>query len=91
WADIAIGATSEHLRGADTGVAYLVRGPFAGSIDLAGADGILHGLASRDALGAGIAIDGDADGDGNADVLLGAPGNDENGAESGVAYLFLGI
>ncbi|MBM4367335.1 MAG: FG-GAP repeat protein [Deltaproteobacteria bacterium] len=91
WAEVAIGATSENLRGADTGAVYLVRGPFSGSIDLADADGLLHGLATRDTLGASMAIDGDANGDGNADVLVGAPGNDDNGAESGAAYLFYGI
>ena len=91
WAELAIGATGENLRGADTGAAYLVRGPFSGSVDLADADGLLHGLVTRDTLGTSLALDGDANGDGNADFLLGAPGNDDNGAEAGAAYLFYGI
>ena len=42
--------------------------------------------------GFGVWVDGsrDVDGDGMADVLVGAPWNDGNGDESGRAYVFLG-
>lgn len=48
-----------------------------------------HG-APLEGVGASIAAVGDVDGDGAADVLVGAPGNGTNGAASGAAYLMYG-
>lgn len=60
-----------------------------------GADGstllTLHGEANGDFFGSAVADAGDVDGDGHADVLVGAENNDASGAESGRAYVFSGV
>jgi hypothetical protein len=50
----------------------------------------LRGEASGDALGYAVADAGDVNGDGASDVLVGAPGADVGGANSGAAYVFSG-
>jgi hypothetical protein len=47
----------------------------------------LVGEASGDRAGSAIAFAGDVDGDGYADILVGAPGSDKGGADSGAVYL----
>lgn len=59
-----------------------------------GADGrLLHtleGVADGDFFGWAVSSAGDQDGDGHADVLVGAPFADEGGTDSGRAYVFSG-
>lgn len=50
----------------------------------------LRSGAMDDRFGFSIAIDGDADGDGHADVLVGAPNADLGGTDSGSVYVLLG-
>ena len=50
----------------------------------------LSGVAVRGHFGAAVASAGDVDGDGHADVLVGAPCADGSGAESGAAYVISG-
>ncbi|MBI5503061.1 MAG: FG-GAP repeat protein [Deltaproteobacteria bacterium] len=51
----------------------------------------LAGAAAGDAFGSAVGGDGiDVNGDGFADVLVGAPASDAAGSDSGRAYLFLG-
>jgi hypothetical protein len=61
-----------------------------GSVDLRRADLELVGASPRELAGYGVASAGDLDGDGRADVLVGAPGNAENGRTSGAAYILYG-
>ena len=72
------------------GVAYLVLGPPAGRLELEAADAIFLGEEQGDRAGLAVAGAGDVDGDGHADLLVGAPRNDEGGANAGAAYLVLG-
>jgi hypothetical protein len=54
---------------------------------------LLHtfeGVAAGDFFGGSVAGAGDVDRDGRADVLVGAPGSDAGGANSGQAYVFSG-
>ena len=51
----------------------------------------LEGEAPGDLFGFAVASAGDIDGDGRADVLVGAPGNDANGRDAGRAYVFAGL
>lgn len=81
--DLAIGAFGE---GADPDGVYVVTGPASGTIGLAYADARLTGTDPDDAAGTSVAAAGDVDGDGYADVLVGAP--DE--AEGGAAWLWTG-
>jgi hypothetical protein len=62
---------------------YVARGPLADTTDLAAADAILEGEFTADEFGYGLAS-GDLDGDGNDDLLVGAPSHDH---QTGVAYL----
>jgi hypothetical protein len=62
---------------------YVAQGPLADTTDLAAADAILEGEFLADEFGYGLGS-GDLDGDGNDDLLIGAPSHD---SRSGVAYL----
>ncbi len=88
--DLLVGAPDEATGGSGAGAAYLLQGPVRRSRYLSSADAKVVGGAADDALGSAVAGAGDVDGDGLADVILGAPGNDDGGADAGAAYLFLG-
>ena len=51
---------------------------------------VLQGEAAGDALGAAVGGGGDLNADGSSDVVVGAPGADANGTDSGQAYLLFG-
>jgi hypothetical protein len=53
-------------------------------------DGLLYGEVYGDYSGFSISFAGDVDGDGSADVLVGAPNNADTAADSGSVYLFYG-
>ena len=94
--DILIGAPGNDLAGVDAGKAYLMLArtlPPGGIgqhiISLGNADYVF--LGEREGDRAGFAgASGDIDGDGKADILIGAPGNDDGGEDAGKLYLFLG-
>ena len=71
------------------GVSYLVLGPVTGTLSLARADARLLGERGDD-WAASVARGGDVNGDGHDDILVGALGNREGGADAGAAYLVLG-
>ena len=73
-----------------TGMAYLFRGPVTGVLDVGSADLALQGEAEGDRAGAAVAAAGDVDGDGLADLLVGAPKSDSFEINAGIAYLMLG-
>ena len=89
--DIVIGAWGENSGGAAAGAAYLWRGPLSGAYSLADADGKLVGQHSDALLGSSVSINGDADGDGFSDVLVGSPGGEAAGFQAGAAWLFYGM
>ena len=81
--DILIGAN-------DAG--YLILASSLGAvdtIDLAAADYAFTAENTNDYAGNSVASAGDSDGDGLADLLIGAWGNSENGSQAGKAYLLL--
>jgi len=57
--------------------------------DLAGADYSFTGEAAGDYAGVSVAGPGDVDGDGLADVLVGAQGSDQQDTDAGQVYLVL--
>jgi hypothetical protein len=67
----------------------------AGSVDLSSLDGAngfrINGASSFYGAGAAVAGAGDVNGDGAADVLIGAPGAGPNVENSGASYVVFGI
>lgn len=51
---------------------------------------VLNGFIALQELGTSVAGVGDVDGDGHGDLLVGAPGDDPSGYQSGSAFLFSG-
>ena len=84
FGDVLVGAP-KHPGGGGPGVAYLVRGPLSGDLDLAAADARLLGEEGNDKAGCAVAGAGDVNGDGLADLLVGA----EYAGDGGMAYLVL--
>ena len=72
------------------GAAYLVTSSASGQIDLRYADARIYGLTAGDRFGASATHAGDVNGDGYADVLVGAPDSDLGATDAGAAYLFHG-
>ncbi len=70
----------------DTGSVWLLQAPISSFGGLGQAHARLDGEEAGGAMGSSLAVLGDVDGDGQADLLLGAP---EAGGQ-GAAYLFLG-
>ena len=78
--DMFAGWASAPDAGNRAGAAYLVHSPIDGTIALQDADATWIGSESLDLLGWDVAAAGDVDGDGTADVVVGAYGFGEGGA-----------
>lgn len=88
--DVVIGATGDDTGASNGGAAYLILGPISGTVDLSAADQKVYGATADDALGGGLALSGDLDGDGYSDLAVGAPQNDSAATNAGLACVFLG-
>ncbi len=89
--DFLIGAEGGAMGGATSGHVYMLQGPLSGTLDLDdAADLIVWGASAGDKLGLGVGGDGDVDGDGWDDIILGAPLENSNGSAAGAVYLFFG-
>ena len=88
--DLIVGAYDNDAGGASAGAAYLVVGPVSGEVDLSAATARLLGEQPGDFAGFSVAGGGDADGDGIADLLVGAYENDDAGTAAGATYLVEG-
>ncbi len=86
-ADMVVGGPGESSLIADAGAAWVVAGPVTGNQTLGTSPARFRG-DSAERLGSSLAALGDVDGDGFADLALGAP---ESGDDyHGEAYVFLG-
>lgn len=99
YADFIIGAPfADPASGSNAGRAYVVFGwpqPFGATVALsdiaAGAGGFtITGGAAGDVAGSAVAAAGDVNGDGYADLLVGAFGADPGGDLSGESYVLFG-
>ncbi len=87
YADVIVGARLNSLNGSSAGAAFI----FFGGPAMDGVpDVILLGEAADDWFGNSVAGAGDVNGDGYADVIVGAPYNDRGGSAAGAAYVFYG-
>ena len=73
----------------DNGTAWLLYRQWSTGTTLDNADASFTGDNTGDDLGAALST-GDLDGDGYADLILGAPASDPGGADSGAAFVFTG-
>ena len=96
FADLIIGAPGVQSSGL-SGTSYVVFGQasgFAANIDLSSLDGTtgfkLSGAAAGDHSGFSVASAGDVNGDGFADLIVGAGSADPNGSASGASYVVFG-
>jgi hypothetical protein len=92
--DLIIGANG---AGGTAGACYVIFGSttaFPANLNLSalnGANGFkINGEATGDTLGNSVSGAGDINGDGIDDVVIGAPGADANGADTGATYVIFG-
>jgi len=86
--DVLVGAWGHDAAGAFGGRAYVLLGPFEGDTRLSDAEVAIDGAETWDVLGFAVAGSGDVDGDGRADIVLGAYGHDAGGLSAGAAWMF---
>ncbi len=86
FGDIIVGAYQNDAGGTNAGRAYIYYG---GTLMDDTADLIFTGEADEDLFGLSVNTPGDVNGDGIADVIIGAPYNDFGGVNAGKAYLYL--
>ncbi|MEO5369089.1 MAG: Ig-like domain-containing protein [Magnetococcus sp. DMHC-1] len=97
FADLIVGAIHATPDGSDTGASYVIFGKssgFAASLNLSTLDGTngfrLDGVAAADESGESVSSAGDVNGDGFADLIVGASGADSGGSNSGASHVIFG-
>ena len=96
FSDVIVGALLDDEGGNNAGAAFVVYGKatFAAPVELStlvGADGFkIVGAAASDSAGTAVAGAGDVNGDGFADVIVGANQASVNGSHAGAAYVIFG-
>jgi len=91
--DLIVGALYNDAGGDNAGRAYVFfggDGPFPISVAAGSADYIFTGEAAGDRLGYNCGSAGDVNGDGFADLIIGARYNDAGGTDAGRAYIYSG-
>jgi len=87
YADVIVGAPYNSDGGSSAGAAYVYHGGASPDVT---ADLTLTGEATNNYFGAAVATAGDVNGDGYADVIVGAPFNSAGGTNAGRVYLYHG-
>ncbi len=87
--DIVLGVPSSDQGASRGGAASVLSGADLDGATALGVAGV-YGDAASDMLGADAEATSDMDGDGVADLVVGAPGRDDGGSTAGAVYAFLG-
>jgi hypothetical protein len=87
YGDVLIGSESDSGNSGAVYLAYGTANPANASLTTLPK---LAGVAAGDSLGSVVRGNGDVNGDGLADIVIGTMGNDEGGANAGGAYLIFG-
>jgi len=97
FADLIIGANGAGPTRDASGASYVVFGKasgFAANVDLSSLNGtngfVLQGASEFDNSGISVASAGDINGDGFADLIVGAPWADVSGTPVGISYVLFG-
>jgi hypothetical protein len=89
--DMAVGASGDDTNGTDRGAAHILflnaNGTVKSSTKIASGTGGGPTLANEDFFGISVANVGDLDGDGVADLAVGATGDDTNGTDRGAVHI----
>ena len=89
--DVLVGATGVDTAGSQAGAAYLALGPATGALDVAtDMQATFDGEQGSASAGRAVGPAGDVDGDGFADLLIGADGEDLSGNDRGAVYVVQG-
>ncbi|MCG8524307.1 MAG: FG-GAP-like repeat-containing protein, partial [Pseudomonadales bacterium] len=95
-ADLLVGASQDDPNDSDSGASFVVFGKTDGAVvelsDIeAGSGGfVINGVSSSDRSGQAVSDAGDVNGDGLADLLIGAYKDDPNGESSGAGFVVFG-
>ncbi len=94
--DVIVGTFSDDPNGVDSGAAFVVFGKTTSTaVQLsaveAGTGGfVINGVSAGDRAGGAVSAAGDVNGDGLADVIVGAGADDPNGSASGASFVVFG-
>jgi hypothetical protein len=94
--DLIVGALFDDPNGSASGASFVVFGKTGtAAVQLsaveAGAGGfVINGVSANDRAGWSVSSAGDVNGDGFDDLLVGAPFDDPNGADSGASFVVFG-
>jgi hypothetical protein len=89
--EVVVGDPYDSTYGSNAGLVRVVDSLAAGTVSVsAAAQTTLVGLSAGDTLGRGVRLVPDVNGDGYAELLVGADGTDVYASRGGTAYLLLG-
>ncbi|MBL0108095.1 MAG: FG-GAP repeat protein [Ignavibacteria bacterium] len=88
YSDMIVGAILNDAGGSSAGRAYIYLNSMTGT-DIA--DEFFTGAAVNDGLGYSVSSAGDVNGDGFADLIIGAPYNSAGGSNAGRVYIYFGV
>lgn len=88
--ELLVGAYNNDTAGAAAGCLYLLYGPPSAAMSLVDAEVTFLGESIGDLLGFSAAANADLDGDGAADIVIGAASSDLVASDAGAVYLFSG-